>query len=71
MKITKKNKTMINVYFTDELLAKIDKDAVENVRARSAQVEYIVKQYYKKSLRQNSPLLNYKGFHVINGLRNP
>lgn len=47
MKITKKNKTMINVYFTDELLAKIDKDAVENVRARSAQVEYIVKQYYK------------------------
>lgn len=47
MKLTNKDKTMINVYFEDELLAKIDKDADENVRTRKSQVEYIVKQYYK------------------------
>lgn len=41
-----KEKISISVHFDNDLLAKIDKDAADNLRSRKAQVEYIVKQYY-------------------------
>lgn len=44
--MTIKEKTSISVHFDNNLLAKIDKDADDNLRSRKAQVEYIIKQYY-------------------------
>ena len=42
-----KQKNSINITPDDELLELIDKEAKDNMRTRKAQVEYIVKQYYK------------------------
>jgi hypothetical protein len=42
-----KQKNSININPDDELLRLIDKEAKDNMRTRKAQVEYIVKQYYK------------------------
>jgi hypothetical protein len=45
-----KQKNSINITPDDKLLALIDHDAKENMRTRKAQVEYIVRQYFKNQL---------------------
>lgn len=44
-----KQKNSINITPDDELLELIDKEAKDNMRTRKAQVEYIIKQYFKDS----------------------
>lgn len=44
--MSNKDKTAVNLHFDEELIAKIDKDAAENMRSRKAQVMYIISQYY-------------------------
>lgn len=48
-KMTKKQKNSINITPDDELLALIDKESKDKIRTRKAQVEYIIKQYFKDS----------------------
>ena len=47
--MTNKQKNSININPDDELLVLIDKEAKDKIRTRKAQVEYIIKQYFKDS----------------------
>jgi len=57
--MTNKEKTSISVHFDNNLLAKIDNDAADNLRSRKAQVEYIVKQYYSNIGFFSSKCVNF------------
>jgi len=45
-KMTKEQKTSVNIELDPELLEKIDREAAKDLRTRKAQVMYIISQYY-------------------------
>jgi hypothetical protein len=48
-KMTKEQKTSVNIELNPELLEKIDREAAKDLRTRKAQVLYIIKEYFNKS----------------------
>jgi hypothetical protein len=47
-KMTKEQKTSVNIELDPELLEKIDQEAAQDLRTRKAQVLYIIREYFNK-----------------------
>ena len=47
-KMTKEQKTSVNIELDHELLKKIDQEAAQDLRTRKAQVLYIIREYFNK-----------------------
>ena len=47
-KMTKEQKTSVNIELDPELLEKIDQEAAQELRSRKAQVLYIIRKYFNK-----------------------
>ena len=47
-KMTKEQKTSVNIELDPELLEKIDQEAAQELRTRKAQVLYIIREYFNK-----------------------
>lgn len=48
-RMTKEQKTSVNIELDPELLEKIDQEAAQELRTRKAQVLYIIREYFNKS----------------------
>jgi hypothetical protein len=48
-KMTKEQKTSVNIELDPELLEKIDREAAKDLRTRKAQVLYIIREYFNKN----------------------
>lgn len=48
-KMTKEQKTSVNIELDPELLEKIDQEAAQELRTRKAQVLYIIREYFNRN----------------------
>lgn len=48
-KMTKEQKTSVNIELDPELLEKIDQEAAQDLRTRKAQVLYIIREYFNRN----------------------